>query len=88
MWHRWGIGFLGASLLTLVLIMVLFWVFTPGTMLSPLRLGGLVERVLLIEIEAWYVALGWRLLLLAGSPTPGSLLYEQKRAPEPSVQRS
>jgi hypothetical membrane protein len=65
-WRRWGIGLLVASLLTLVLIVGTFWVFTPGTPLAPLRLGGLMERVSSIEIEAWYVALGWRLFIWMG----------------------
>jgi ABC-type cobalamin transport system permease subunit len=56
-----------ASFLTLVVIAITFWIFTPGTPLASLRLGGLMERVLLIEIEVWYVALGWRLFAQAGS---------------------
>lgn len=65
-WRRWGNALLIASLLTVVLIAVMFWVFTPGTSLAPLKLGGLMERVVLIEIEAWYVALGWRLFASLG----------------------
>jgi hypothetical membrane protein len=67
-WGGWGISLLIASLLTLVLIAVTFWVFTPGTPQASLELGGLMERVSMIEIEAWYVALGWRLFVLARSP--------------------
>jgi hypothetical membrane protein len=67
-WRRWGNTLLIASLLTLVLIAVMFWIFTPGTPLASLRLGGLLERVVVIEIEVWYVALGWYLFTLAGSP--------------------
>lgn len=66
-WRGWGIALLIASLLTLVVIAIMFWVFTPGTPLASLRLGGLMERVVLIEIEAWYVALGWQLFVMAGS---------------------
>jgi hypothetical membrane protein len=60
-WHRWSAYSLLASLLTLALIAGMFWVFTPGTPLAPARLGGLMERVVFIEILAWYVAVGWRL---------------------------
>ncbi len=67
-WRRWGIFLLIASLLTLVLLAIMAWVFTPGTLLAPMKLGGLMERVVLIEIEVWYMALGWRLFILAGSP--------------------
>jgi hypothetical membrane protein len=66
-WRRWGISFLLASLVTLVLIVIMDWVFTPGTPLASMQLGGLMERVVLIESEVWYVALGWRLFALAGS---------------------
>jgi hypothetical membrane protein len=66
-WRGWGIALLIASFLTLVVIAITFWIFTPGTPLASLRLGGLMERVLLIEIEVWYVALGWRLFAQAGS---------------------
>ena len=60
-WRGWSTYSLVASLVTLVLIAVMFWVWTPGTPLAPLELGGLMERVLFIEILAWYVAFGWRL---------------------------
>jgi hypothetical membrane protein len=60
-WRGWSAYSFVASLVTLVLIASMFWVFTPGTPLAPARLGGLMERVLFIEILAWYVAFGWRL---------------------------
>jgi hypothetical protein len=41
-----------------------------------------MERVSIIEIEAWYVALGWRLFVLAGSHQRGGSPQEQKREPE------
>lgn len=67
-WRRWGTALLIGSLLTLALVVITFWVFSPGTPLASLKLGGLMERVVLIEVEAWYVALGWRLFVMAGSP--------------------
>jgi hypothetical membrane protein len=66
-WRGWGTSLLIAGLLTLVLLAIMVWIFTPGTLLASMRLGGLMERVVLIEIEVWYVALGWRLFVLAGS---------------------
>lgn len=76
-WRRWGTAFLVASLLTLVLLVIMGWVFTPGTPLASLKLGGLMERVVLIEIEVWYVALGWRLFALAGSRAQKNERLEQ-----------
>jgi len=63
-WRRWGISLLVASLVTLVLIAIMFWAFTPGTTAVPL--GGLMERVVMIEIEIWYIALGWRIFVPTG----------------------
>ena len=83
-WRGWGIALLIASLLTLALIAVMFWVFTPGTPLASMRLGGLIERVVMIGIEVWYVALGWRLFVLVGSQMPGGSPQEQKLVLEPS----
>lgn len=66
-WHGWGIYSLIASLLTLGLILIMNWLFTPDTPLASMRLGGLMERVIMTEIEAWYIAFGWRLAFLARS---------------------
>jgi hypothetical membrane protein len=72
-WRRWNVYTLVASLVTLVLIASMFWVFTPGTPLAPARLGGLMERVLFLEILAWYGAVGWRLVARSrGEPLEAS----------------
>jgi hypothetical membrane protein len=60
-WRGWGIYSVSASVATLVLIGIMFWVFTPSSLLGPLQLGGLLERILFLEILAWYLAFGWRL---------------------------
>jgi hypothetical membrane protein len=60
-WRRLSRYSMVAGPATLVIIVAMFWVFTPGTSLAPLRLGGLMERVLFLEILAWYVVFGWRL---------------------------
>ncbi len=60
-WRGWSIYSMIAGPATLVLITAMFWVYTPGTPLGPLHLGGLMERVLFVEILAWYVLFGWRL---------------------------
>jgi hypothetical protein len=60
-WRRLSRYSMVAGPATLVVIAAMFWVFTPGASLAPLRLGGLMERVLFVEILAWYVVFGWRL---------------------------
>lgn len=58
-WRRIGRWLLLASPLTLVLVYSLFQALVPGTVLYVTQLGGLIERVALIEVHAWYVTLGW-----------------------------
>jgi hypothetical protein len=60
-WRRLSTYSMVAGPATLAVIAAMFGVFTPGTSLAPLQLGGLMERVLFIEILAWYVVFGWRL---------------------------
>jgi NADH:ubiquinone oxidoreductase subunit 6 (subunit J) len=72
-WRRWGTYSLVAAVVTLLLVAVEFWVFTPGTSLAPEHLGGLMERVVYLETLAWYVIFGWRLFVLGESPKPEGL---------------
>lgn len=58
-WRRIGRWLLLASPLTLALVYSLFQAVLPGAALHVSQLGGLIERVALVEIHAWYVALGW-----------------------------
>ena len=59
-WRGWTVYSLIASLATVVLVAILFYTFTPSTPPTA-QVGGLMERVVFIEILAWYVAFGWRL---------------------------
>ncbi len=72
-WRGWGTYSLVAAVVTVVLIAVEFWVFTPGTSLAPAHLGGLLERVVYLETLAWYVIFGWHLFVLGASPKPSGL---------------
>jgi hypothetical membrane protein len=68
-WRGWGNFSLLASLTTIVLIGLTFYTFasytyspdSPGTAAAEGQLAGFMERVLFIEILAWYVVFGWRL---------------------------
>ena len=71
-WRPWARYSLLASLATVVVSGVLFYVFssyeaTDGPAHVG-RFGGLIERVLFVVVLAWYVLLGWRLLR---TPTEG-----------------
>lgn len=61
-WRRWAVYSLVASPVTFALIVVMSVAFTPGSPLAPAGVAGLAERVVIVEILAWYVAFGWRLL--------------------------
>jgi hypothetical membrane protein len=53
-WRGFGTYSVVASLLTLALLVVMFGTWMLG-------IGGLMERLLFIEILAWYLVAGWRL---------------------------
>ena len=83
-WRGWGTVTLLASLATLVLVAGTFYTFsfyefTSGP--SPVgQYGGLMERVLFLEILAWYAAVGWRLFRASGRGGPEGA-GEEGRAP-------
>jgi hypothetical membrane protein len=67
-WTRWGAYSIVASVAAVALTAVEFGFWMTG-------LGGLLERLLFVDVLGWYVVFGWR--LWARSPTatgqPGSL---------------
>jgi hypothetical protein len=58
-WRRFGTGLIAAGPLTLVLTVLYFATFTPTIQGIQTGVAGLTERALVLEIQAWYVALGW-----------------------------
>lgn len=44
------------------LVALSFVALNPNSPLEPLQLGGLIERLLVIELFAWHTMVGWRLL--------------------------
>lgn len=65
----WGVYSLLTAFLTLALGVVEFSVFNPASPLASAHIGGLAERIFVIEVESWYIALG--LLLFSLSPARG-----------------
>jgi hypothetical membrane protein len=61
-WRAWGAYTLVMALVALLAIAAMIVVFTPGTPLAPARLGGLLERIVLLVIQSWYLVVSWRLL--------------------------
>jgi hypothetical protein len=58
-WRRFGTALLVAGPLTLVLAAMYFATFTPTIQGIQTGIAGLTERLLVLEIQAWYVAFGW-----------------------------
>jgi hypothetical membrane protein len=58
-WRRFGTWLLLGSPLTLVLLVGFFLAFDPAAAGANVGMAGLVQRVLAVEVLAWFVALGW-----------------------------
>jgi hypothetical membrane protein len=58
-WRRFGTWLRLGSPLTLVLLVAYLATFSPTVEGSETGVSGLIERALIIEIFAWFVALGW-----------------------------
>lgn len=58
-WSRAGTGLIVAGPLTLALAVLYFATFTPTVEGIQTGIAGLTERALILEIQAWYVAIGW-----------------------------
>lgn len=58
-WRALGAGLIAAGPLTLALIILYFLTFTPTIQGIQTGVAGLTERIAVLEIGAWYVALGW-----------------------------
>ena len=58
-WRRFGSWLLLASPLTLVLLVLYFLTFSPTVAGTQTGVAGLTERILVVELQAWFVAMGW-----------------------------
>jgi len=58
-WWQFGNRMLLGSPLTLLLLVLFVRTFDLAAVAAGLGVAGLTERALLLEIQAWYVAMGW-----------------------------
>jgi amino acid permease len=58
-WRRFGTWLILGSPLTLVLTVIFFANFDMASMAAARGVAGLTERILVLEVFAWYAALGW-----------------------------
>lgn len=59
-WRTLGTGLILAGPATLALAILYFATFTPTIEGVQTGIAGLTERLLILELLAWYIALGWR----------------------------
>jgi hypothetical protein len=70
-WRNFGTWLVAAGPLTLALTVLYFMTFTPTVEGIQHGVAGLTERVLVLELDAWYVAIGWLVI------SKGDLIHEQ-----------
>jgi hypothetical protein len=58
-WRRFGSWLLLGSPLTLLLIILYFLTFEPSASGANDGVAGLTQRLLVVEVHAWFVAMGW-----------------------------
>jgi len=58
-WRRFANRLLLGSPLTLALLILYFATFSPTAAGAKTGVAGLTERILIIEVLAWFVAMGW-----------------------------
>jgi hypothetical protein len=58
-WRRLGSWLILGGPLTLALVVLYFLTFSPTVAGAEAGVAGLTERILVVELDAWYVALGW-----------------------------
>ena len=58
-WRGFGSWLIAAGPVTLALTVLYFATFTPTIEGVQHGVAGLTERILVLELQAWYVALGW-----------------------------
>jgi len=58
-WRRFGNWLLLAGPLTLALSVLYFLTFSPTAAGAETGVAGLTERILIVEVQAWFAAMGW-----------------------------
>jgi hypothetical protein len=59
-WRLIGTWLIAAGPLTLALAALYFLTFTPTVEGVQTGIAGLTERILVVELQAWYVLVGWK----------------------------
>jgi hypothetical protein len=79
-WRRFGNWLLLGSPMTLLLVVLFFLTFVPTAAGAQQGIGGLTQRLLVIEVLAWFVAMGWLAFRIPLSVAPGAERVRTSRA--------
>jgi hypothetical protein len=72
-WRGFGSWLIVAGPVTLALTVLYFATFTPTIEGIQHGVAGLTERILVLELQAWYVAMGWLVFRRRGQRRPPEL---------------
>jgi hypothetical protein len=70
-WRRFGTWLLVGSPLTLILLVAFFLTFQPTADGAEHGVAGLVQRVAVLEVQGWFVAMGWKAFRRRDDQRPG-----------------
>jgi hypothetical membrane protein len=83
-WRGYGRYSLLTALGVVAFYLLTYAFFIPSSPLSGAHIGGLLERVLILVVFAWYVVIGWRLFVWVGSQQRVGTQRAYQGEPEPS----
>jgi hypothetical protein len=69
-WRGFGSWLIAAGPVTLALTVLYFATFAPTIEGIQHGVAGLTERLLVLELQAWYVAIGWLAFRRSGATSP------------------
>jgi hypothetical protein len=72
-WRGFGSWLIAAGPVTLALTVLYFLTFTPTIEGIQHGVAGLTERILVVELQAWYVAIGWLAFRRHGQQRPAEV---------------
>ena len=64
-WQQFGRWLILGGPLTLILAVLYFATFNPEASGAGIGIGGLTQRLLIVQIHVWYVVLGWKTFHMA-----------------------
>jgi hypothetical protein len=71
-WRAWGVYSIATGVVALVTLLLTF-ITSQRSLAASVRIGGLLERLLVVQILVWFVAFGVKLARLEAPPSPSPM---------------